>query len=200
MLITDDFNRGSLGSGWTAAGGTIWVISASTILQPVDIYSNTAIIRSETRFPNTQYAQIDTEYRTDGTGDESTHNGPMVRGDSSGDGYYAFPSVNDLVLYKRVSGTLTYLGDGAATLPADTMVTIKISVVGTTIKGYVNGVEVVSVTDSDLTSGKPGVRITTGQNTNYPTFDNFECTSASVTVNPFSSNIPGMTLITDRLD
>lgn len=54
-------------------------------------------------------------------------------------------------LHKRVSGTITNLATGSTT--GGVPYTLKISASGTTIKAFIDGAEVASVTDSDIASG-----------------------------------------------
>jgi hypothetical protein len=69
------------------------------------------------------------------------------------------------VMLKEINGAVTQLG---ATYSGETPTngsshTVKLSMVGTAIKGYVNGVERFSVTDSSLASaGRAGLRLYTG--------------------------------------
>lgn len=73
------------------------------------------------------------------------------------DNFYAIKFNEDVfTLYKKVTGTWTQLDDEAVTLPVDTDV-IQLRVQGTSIKGYINGVEHLTSTDSDITaSGEAG--------------------------------------------
>jgi hypothetical protein len=65
---------------------------------------------------------------------------------------------NPVELYKQVATAYTLLDTGTTGVVSGD--TLKISCNGSTIKGYVNGVEEVSVTDSSLTTGtKVGIRI-----------------------------------------
>jgi adhesin HecA-like repeat protein len=63
-------------------------------------------------------------------------------------------------LYKFVAGVATQLGSSVASgVGINTNTTLKLSMVGTTIKGFVDGVEKISVTDSAIaTAGFAGLR------------------------------------------
>lgn len=68
------------------------------------------------------------------------------------------PTIN-LTLYRRVSGTFTALSSYDAVFPRGTQKTIKLYASGTSIKAAFDGVDVISVTDSSITSaGKIGMR------------------------------------------
>lgn len=176
MPILDDFNRASLGSGWESAIGTIWAINASTTVRPVTAFATTAIRRTEASFPNDQYSQAKVELVA---GAEFTRPAVAVRMDASGNCYFARLNSTSVDLYKRVAGTVSYVNDTAQTVVRDTFYTLKIEVIGTSIKVYLDGVEKLSSTDSSLTSGKPGLyAITQSGGANLSDFDDFECTDA----------------------
>jgi hypothetical protein len=62
------------------------------------------------------------------------------------------------VLKKVIVGSETTLGYGALTMGVGYSGQFKLSMEGSTIKGYIGGIEKVSVTDSDITdAGKAGV-------------------------------------------
>lgn len=68
------------------------------------------------------------------------------------------PSSN-LRLFKRVSGTYTQLGSANITWPRGTQKTIRLQFSGSSIKALVDGVEVISVTDTGVPgAGRIGVR------------------------------------------
>lgn len=80
-----------------------------------------------------------------------------LQADDSGDGYIALFRPAGVALGKIDNGSYTSLGTYApGTAPASGMV-VRLQVSGTTIKAFVNGIERVSVTDSDYSSGRAGV-------------------------------------------
>lgn len=180
MAITDNFNRASLGANYETVLGTAWVTSGSVVAKPVSQYANTEIRRTESSFPNDQYAQVDTEL-TSGGGDGSS-GGVGCRLDASGNGYVArINNTNNVTLYKVTggAGAQTYLNDWVAVVLDNTLVTLKISASGTTIEVFCGGISLGTTSDSTFTSGKPGCFANTGQTSLLPRFDNFECTDAS---------------------
>lgn len=86
--------------------------------------------------------------------------GPAARvADASNFYFFYAKSDGTTELYKRVGGTYTLLASGSLTFTPGVGNTLGIRCVGTSIKGYVNGAEAASVTDSDLTTGNShGVR------------------------------------------
>lgn len=77
---------------------------------------------------------------------------PAVTVQSDGSCYFLYPNGN---LYKYAAGVgFTQLAVGSG-VPADGSV-ILIEKIGTTLKGYDDGVEIASVTDTTYASGRPG--------------------------------------------
>jgi hypothetical protein len=70
---------------------------------------------------------------------------------------------------------------------------IKVEAIGTAIKAYVNGTERISATDSDNSSGQPGVFVSTsGSSWNYiDDFEGLELTPADGGGSPLSLGIDG---------
>ena len=100
--------------------------------------------------------------------------GPVVRmqgtGANQGDcyGFFGDDAVPNIRLYRidDAAGSLTYTQLGSSV--AETLVatdTLKVSADGSTIKGYRNGTEKISQTDSTYTGGQPGFVIQEGS---YP--------------------------------
>lgn len=101
-------------------------------------------------------------------------------------------------LYKQVGGTFTLLTSVAATLTALSTYRLKLSMIGTAIKVFADGVQVLSVTDSAVSAaGKAGIRIydnasTPGDAKNFH-LDNFSAddpSSGSLTLTGSPSVIP----------
>ncbi|MGG1552028.1 family 16 glycoside hydrolase [Paenibacillus ferrarius] len=69
-------------------------------------------------------------------------------------------SLNQAILEKRISGTTTVLGTYNLPAPIDSATWYKLNLeaAGTTLKAFVDGVQVLEVTDASRTSGKIGLR------------------------------------------
>jgi hypothetical protein len=81
--------------------------------------------------------------------------------DGNRDYYYAFAVDNNTYSYgKVVNGTHTSFGTGSQTWNDGDRIEIECE--GTTIRILRNGVEIASTTDSDLTTGKPGIHAAGG--------------------------------------
>jgi len=88
--------------------------------------------------------------------------GPAVRSQNSGQnlylGIYFWNSGSpQLRVYKRASGGFTQLGASFATSALATGATLKLTATGTTISFLLNGTPVITVTDTSLTGGAPGI-------------------------------------------
>lgn len=77
-------------------------------------------------------------------------------------------STNKIQIWRVVSGTSTKIGsDIAVTLLRGNYIRIRVTMIGTTITVYVNGIVVSTQTDSSLTTGKCGVQNTSGSSHFY---------------------------------
>lgn len=169
--ITDNFNRASLGTGWTANGGT-WDIYNSEYLELATTYQTHTIVRSEAAgFPNDQWAQFDIQ-KNDTNGQWE---GVVVRCTSDSSYYDAqlVPGVESIYCY----GPGGYLADHAETVGNDTFHTVKIDDTGTAITIWFDGASAISTSDGTLASGRPGA--IGYKNAGAVYLDNFQCIDAS---------------------
>jgi len=91
--------------------------------------------------------------------------------------YMARWSAGFLQLYKFVAGTATEIGTGVAqTITTNTDYTLKLSMSGSTIKLFLNGVQKISTTDTAIpANGYPGIR--TNATTASVQYDSFSVTN-----------------------
>lgn len=83
-------------------------------------------------------------------------------------------SANQWGLYKAVSGTYTELGTFSQTLTAGNSYRAKLEMRGTAVKAFVDGVQRISVTDSDVTTaGRAGLYLNRSDGTVGHHLDNF---------------------------
>ena len=163
--FSDDFNRadGDPGANWVQVSGT-WSI-VSNQLSPGSSGA-TIIIRAATSMATSDHsAQVTIAATT------AVSQGVMCRGDSTlANGYLWRNNGTNWGLFKAVSGTFTAIGTTYAAAAAAGDVA-KIQVIGSTVKGFVNGVERASVTDTSVTSGtNTGIR---SQSTSGLRYDDF---------------------------
>jgi hypothetical protein len=176
-VITDDFNRASLGANWSAAAGTIWTIPSSAAVRSVSQYAFTGIMRTEASFPDDQYAQAKVQWVNAG---DPGYGGVGARM-SAGNGYFATITDTEIQLRKYVASSHTLLDAISHTHTVATYYTVKITITGNLIDVDVDGVNYINdFADSSLASGAPGLMDVTGPSTaGLPLHDDFESTDAS---------------------
>jgi len=145
--FTDDFNRANstdLGAGWVQVSG-FWSIVSSQLSPGSD--GGTIILRAAGAMDSNDHsAQV-----TIATTTAASH-GVWCRGNSNiSSGYLWRNDGSEWTLFSVVSGTFTAIGSyAAAAAPGDVA---KVQAVGSTIKGYINGIERVSVVNTAVTTG-----------------------------------------------
>jgi len=77
--------------------------------------------------------------------------------DSNNHYYFALRNSNTIELKKKGGGTVTRLQSGNFTVTAGTWYAVKLEVVGTTLKAYIDGTLKLTATDSALASGTIGL-------------------------------------------
>lgn len=174
MAISDDFNRadGDIGSNYERVTGTANFQVSSNHLEANSNFDTVTMRRIESSFPDDQYAQAKCSFTT---GANSAQWGVACRIGSSGEGYHAYyDNTNSVTLRRRSSGgTNTFINSATITAAASTLYTLKIEAIGSTIKVYHEGVQVLSETDATFTSGRPALYW--NGNTDRPDCDDFEC-------------------------
>src|SRR5690348_2440073 len=158
-LGSDNFNRanGAVGTGWAAISDGAMTISSQQVIGKVN--TNTGEIRTAETYPSDQFSQIQVTSTALSGGQWIA---AAVRMQSSGQNAYAglyywnFGSP-ELMLFKRSGGAWTQLGGvyNSGALAAGTQ--LQLTAVGSTISFLQNGVQRLSVTDTSLTGGAPGI-------------------------------------------
>lgn len=173
--FTDDFNRAdssNLGANWVEVSGD-WSIISNQL--SAGAAGGTIVLRAATAMAsNDNYAQVTIAATT------SASQGVWCRGNSDlTSGYLWRNNGTNWTLFKVVGGTFTSIGSAfvAAAAPGDIA---KVQAVGSTIKGFVNGVERASVTDTAVTTGTSvGIR---SDSTSALRYDDFSAGDVSATV------------------
>lgn len=150
--FSEDFNvadallpSAALNNTWTNVAGAFRVISNEVGRND----TTAARSRCETTFDSAdQQAEIDVIIL--GSGQNA---GVLVQYDSASDSGYLFyfrnsATTNTYRIARVTSGTFNVLGAAVVATPPALPLTLKIEKVGTTIRGLVNGTEVISRTDS----------------------------------------------------
>ncbi|MDX3245844.1 hypothetical protein [Streptomyces sp. ME18-1-4] len=168
--FTDDFNRadGAPGANWVLVSGPWTIISQQLSSGTV---GGTVIIRAATAMAtNDNSAQVTI------TATGAVSHGVFCRANSTfTQGYLWRNDGTTWTLFSNVGGSFTSIGSFAGAAVAGDVA--KVQAVGSTIKGLVNGIERVSVTNSAVATGTSvGLR---AESTNLLRFDDF--TGADVT-------------------
>nr|WP_119589197.1 hypothetical protein [Streptomyces scabiei] len=145
--FSDDFDRGNtsdLGAGWVEVSGDWSIVSAQ--LSP-GAAGGTIILRAAGTMDSSDHSAQVTIAAT-----VAASQGVWCRGNSNiSSGYLWRNDGSEWALFSVVGGSFTVIGTyTAAAAPGDVA---KVQAVGSTIKGYVNGIERVSVTDTSVTTG-----------------------------------------------
>ena len=158
VTASDNFNRadGGLGSAWTAVSDGGMSISSQAVAG-VD-GATTGDIRTAETYGSDQFSQVEVT-STQLSGAQWV--GPAVRMQNGGQdaylGIYFWNSGSPaLMLFVRKAGGWQQLS-AATTGPLAAGTQLKVTAVGSTISFLVNGVQQMSVTDTTLTGGAPGI-------------------------------------------
>lgn len=163
--FTDDFNRAdssNLGAGWVEVTGD-WSIVSNQLSS--GSAGGTVILRAAGAMAtNDNSAQVTIAATA------AVSHGVWCRGNSNiSQGYLWRNDGSSWNLFSVVGGSFTSIGSYAAAAVAGDVA--KIQAVGSTIKGFVNGVQRVSVTDAAVTTGTSvGIR---AESTSSLRFDDF---------------------------
>lgn len=163
-LAYDDFNRTAstnLGPNWSEISGG-WECISGADLRLVNHNAADDVVAWITSLganPSADYdIEADCHFFSGGGGGGV---GPAGRITNINNYYFIQNDVSadEFAIFKKVSGSYTELGVYSTTIADSTWYNIKLSMVGSSLKGYLNGVERVSVTDSAITvTGYPGLR------------------------------------------
>lgn len=168
--FTDDFNRadGSPGANWTQVSGTWSIISQQLSSGSA---GGTVVIRATGAMAtNDNSAQVTIAATA------AVSHGVWCRGSSTlTSGYLWRNDGTSWNLFSVVGGSFTSIGSFSGAAVAGDVA--KVQAIGSTIKGFVNGIQRVSVTDTNVTTGTSvGIR---AESTSTLRFDDF--TGADVT-------------------
>jgi 6-phosphogluconolactonase (cycloisomerase 2 family) len=181
LLKTDNFDRtdsNSLGSNWTEVedSATAWGISSNQI----HTGSSNGFAYWNASFNNNQNSQIAWDHR-DSVGDSKA--GPGIRLSGTLSNFYGYVAhyngSNTLYLTKYVNESIysdpSEITSASVTLSQGDIV--KIEAISTSIKVYVNNVEKISVTDSSISSGSPGIFHRNGVNNAWDNWQGADATA-----------------------
>lgn len=152
--FSDDFEDGN-SSGWTNVNGSWSVVSdGSKVFKQTSTTGEALTYAGSSSWTDYSVQAGIKLYDT-----PTSWASGIVGRYKDGNNYYLFRLTSGkLQLYKKSGGTFTLLKETSYTSSTNTWYTLKLSFTGSTIKGYVNGVEKISTTDSSITSGSIGLR------------------------------------------
>jgi len=163
--FTDDFNRAdstSLGAGWVEVSGD-WSIISNRLSS--GNAGGTVILRAAGAMASNDHSVQVTIAAT-----AAVSHGVWARGNSNiSQGYLLRNDGSSWDLFSVVGGSFSVIGSYAVAAVAGDVV--KLQVVGSAIKGYINGTQRISVTDTAVTTGTSvGIR---AESTSSLRFDDF---------------------------
>lgn len=181
--FSDNFNRAdstNLGAGWVEVSGDWSIISNQLSAGTSGV---TILLRAATAMAgNDNFAQVTIAATT------SASQGLWCRGDANLDnGYLWRNNGSSWNLFSVVAGAFTSIGSfAAAAAPGDVA---KVQAIGSTIKGFVNGVERVSVVNTAVVAGTSvGIR---SDSTSLLRYDDFSAGDTATTVTGTASAVFG---------
>jgi hypothetical protein len=152
VTASDDFNRanGNLGATWTPLNATFQIVNQH--VEPAAAGYTTARLTTWTGGGD-QWAEAAVTVTGLNSG-----GGPVVRASSDGANLYLveYNARNQHQLVRVVGGVGAVIGSGWTTPSAPGDV-VRLEATGTTIRVLVNGVQRLSVTDTMVTGGAPGL-------------------------------------------
>lgn len=155
-LFSDNFEDGNA-AGWTNVNGTWSVVTDGTY-----VYKNTNTVgESLTYAGQSTWTNYTVEAKVKLYNSGSTVGAGVVARYTDSNNYYMFrvhEGSDKAQLYKKIGGSFTLLNEGAVTINPNTTYTLKLVLNGSSLTGYVDGVQKVSITDSGLTGGRIGAR------------------------------------------
>lgn len=162
VLASDNFDRSdstNLGSNWTEVEGD-WAIE-SGVLRKVSNFGSYQIVTWDAPLNATPGADYEVEAECGVEGFDFGEPAVLGRVQNANTFYAVNVNLfgNAFQLFKLVGGSFTLLDVYNVTLEPNTTYKIKLSMVGSELKGYLNDVERVSAIDTSITTtGKPGLQ------------------------------------------
>ena len=153
-LFSDNFDDGNA-NGWSKSGGSWSVVSDGS---PVYRQSSTGA-DAKAQVGTTTWTDYATQARVKPTAWSGTRRYAAVvsRAQNMTNFYFlALANNGQVILGKRVSGATTNLATASLGVSLGTWYTLRLETFGSTLRGSVNGTQVVTATDSSFSSGRVG--------------------------------------------
>jgi putative esterase len=195
--VSDNFNRanGGLGSNWTTLGGTTAPQIVNNTAQPGSAGTVNSAYWSASTFGNNQYAAASFP---DSSG---TNYGPAIAVRlSNSRGYFLWygNSASTVSIWRMDSSSSWTELKASAKLTVAATDVWQLQAVGSTLTGYQNGKQVVTTTDTQYTTGAPGIWMyyATNQITNWSGGD--VATTPTYSVGGTVSGLTGSVVLQDN--
>lgn len=185
---TNGTSLSSYSANWVANGTASSIaISANGITSTIADSAENAYHRSETAYNANQYAQV--SFVTKNA--VGTYIGPAVRVAAGSTktyyGYYAEPG--ETQVFKSVAGVWTQLG---SSIPSSATL-MRLEANGSTISAIGDGITILSVTDTSITSGYPGLAQWSNTASSGNIWDNWQAGDLSGDAAPTITPLGGTT-------
>ncbi|AEM73875.1 cellulose binding domain-containing protein [Caldicellulosiruptor acetigenus] len=153
-LLTDDFEDGN-SDGWSTSNGS-WsvVVDGSKVLKQASTGSEA---RAYTGSSDWSDYSVEAKVKVLGVKDSSSGAGVIVRYKNSGTFYALVLRGSKVEIMKKMNSSSTTLVSKSFTLNKNSWYNVKLEVSGSKLVGYVNGSQVLGVSDSSIATGKAGL-------------------------------------------
>ncbi|SDM45544.1 pectate lyase [Nonomuraea jiangxiensis] len=153
-LFGDDFEDGDA-TGWSRSGGS-W----SVVTDGSRAYRQSGTSSDARALAGAGWADqaVRARVKPIGFSGSGRYVAVLARAQSTSSYYFlGLSNAGSVVLGKRTGGGSVTLATAAATVSAGTWYTLRLEAFGTSLRGFVGNVQVVSATDSSLASGRAGL-------------------------------------------
>ena len=177
-LLSDDFEDGN-STGWTTSGGS-WSVATdgSRVFHQSSTSGNAkAFVGSTSWSSQTVQARV----KAISFVGSSEYVAVLARVQNSSNYYYlSLRDANKIELKKVLSGSTTTLASVDYTVSTGVWYTVRLDAQGSALRGYVNGAQVISASDSSIAAGQAGVATYNGS----ASFDDVLVTSDTTSPSP----------------
>ena len=154
-LLSDDFQDGNA-DGWTKSGGSWSVVTDGSLVYRQSSTSSDA--RAQTGSSSWTNYSVQARVKPLAVNGSDRFAAVLARAQSMTSYYYlALRSSGRVELKKLVGGSSTTLASATVPFSLGTWYTLQLDVAGTSLRGFVNGLNVASATDSQFSSGRIGL-------------------------------------------
>jgi pectate lyase len=153
-LLSDDFQDGN-STGWTRSGGSWSVVTDGSLVFRQSGTGSDAKAQAGSAWGN---QTVQARVKPLAFGNSSRFVGVLARAQTMTSYYYlALTGGGQVVLGERSSGTHATLASAATSVSTGTWYTLRLEAFGSQLRGFVNGQQLVSATDSSLATGRAGL-------------------------------------------